>query len=118
MQYAGISYRQHAKLASSQEIDKKELRGEVERPTSFCSKRKLVQATKFFSSGPFLEASPSKTYFCSDSAVPAHKNVLSLASSRTLNNSPEVSLEGIPWMRSCKIDNEHHHWLFLLKGYR
>ena len=72
--------------------------------TSFCSRRKLVQATKFFTSSPIFPASPSKTYFCIDSAVPAHKNVFSLASSRILNNSWDDtgSREGLAWTISCK----------------
>lgn len=76
-----------------------------DRTTSFCSKRKLVQATRFLESKPILSASPSKTYFSTDSAVPAHKNVLSLASSRMLNNSSDVtgSLEGLAWITSCKL---------------
>lgn len=65
--------------------------------TSFCSKRKLVQATKFFISRATFPASLSNTYFCIDSAVPAHKNVLSLASSSMLNSSSDDigSLEGL-----------------------
>lgn len=43
-------------------------------------------------------------YFCTDSAVPAHKNVPSLASSRILNNSSEDigSPDGLAWIMSCK----------------
>lgn len=72
--------------------------------TRFCSRRKLVVATRFFKSRPFLAVSPSKINFCTDSAVPAHKNVLSLASSRMLKNSSEDigSLEGLAWMISCE----------------
>lgn len=72
--------------------------------TSFCSIRKLVQATKFFISRATFPASLSNTYFCIDSAVPAHKNVLSLASSSMLNSSSDDigSLEGLAWITSYK----------------
>lgn len=64
--------------------------------TSFCSSKKLVQATRFFGSRPIFPASPSKTYLCIDTADPT-KNVFSLESSRILNNSWEDigKLEGL-----------------------
>ena len=66
--------------------------------TNFCSTRKLAQANKFLGSETIFPASPLKTNFCNDSAVPAHRNVLSLASSSTLNNSLEEtgSMGGLP----------------------
>ena len=78
-------------------------RTEKKKGTNFCSTKKLVQATKFLVSRPIFPASPSKMYFCIDTAAPQRK-VLSLASSRILNNSCEDigNLEGLAWTRSCK----------------
>lgn len=73
--------------------------------TSICSRKKLAHATRFFISRAFFPASPSKTYFCTDKAVPERKKVFSLASSSTLNNSCDVigNLEGLAWTTSCRI---------------
>lgn len=71
--------------------------------TSFCSNKKLVQATRFFDSRPIFPASPSKIYLCIDKTEP-DRNVLSLASSRIENNSWEeiANLEGLASIISCK----------------
>jgi len=64
--------------------------------TNFCSIKKPVQATRFFSSRQIFPASPSNTYFFTDSVVP-HNHVFSLASSRKPNNNWEDmgKLEGL-----------------------
>jgi hypothetical protein len=56
--------------------------------TNICSSKKLMQATMFLGWSPIFPDPPWKTCFCIDTAVP-NKNVLSLASSRILNNSRE-----------------------------
>ena len=72
--------------------------------TSICSSKKLVHATRFFISRAFFPASPSKTNFCTDKAVPEHKKVFSLASSSALNSSCDVigNLEGLAWTTFCR----------------
>jgi len=76
--------------------------------TSICSSKKLAHATRFFTSKAFFPASPSKTNFCTDKAVPEHKKVFSLASSSALNSSCDVigNLEGLAWTTSYRKLNK------------